>query len=280
MELQARLADFHLLTASPVTPIIGAEISGIDLSQPLSDALFEEVHRALMEYQVIFFRDQDISIEQQKSLARRFGTLHTHPAAPAHEGDTEVMMIRGDDKSKVVAGNFWHSDVSCEEEPPMGTLLHLHQVPPSGGDTLFASMYAAFEALSGPMQSFLSGLSALHGSEHVYRGRYGVKEDPARVYPTAVHPVVRTHPVTGRKGLYVNPSFTVKVRELNSRESEALLRMLYDHMAQPEFHCRFRWRKHSLAFWDNRCTQHFAMWDYYPQVRHGLRVTVKGDRPF
>ncbi|MEE8435654.1 MAG: TauD/TfdA family dioxygenase, partial [bacterium] len=149
-----------------------------------------------------------------------------------------------------------------------------------GGDTLFASMYAAFEALSEPMQSFLSGLSALHASEHVYRGRYGVKEDPGRKFPEAVHPVVRTHPVTGRKGLYVNPSFTLKIQELKRRESEALLRMLYGHMAHPEFHCRFRWQKHSIALWDNRCTQHFAMWDYYPQVRHGLRVTIKGDRPF
>ena len=233
MEMQAQLADFQLLTASPVTPAIGAEISGIDLSQPVSDALFEEIHRALMEYQVIFFRDQDIGIEQQKTLARRFGAVHTHPAAPAHDGDAEVMMIRGDEKSKVVAGNFWHSDVSCEEEPPMGTLLHLHQLPQSGGDTLFASMYAAFEALSEPMQSFLSGLTALHASEHVYRGRYGIKEDPGKEYPEAVHPMVRTHPVTGRKGLYVNPSFTVKVQELKRNESDALLRMLYEHMAQP-----------------------------------------------
>ena len=165
----------------------------------------------------------------------------------------------------------------------MGSILHLNQVPALGGDTMYANMYEAYEALSEPMRVCLVGLTALHDSERTLTVRYGNDgrfRDPQERYPSAVHPVVRTHPVTGRKALYVNSSYTTAINGLSKQESSALLNMLFKHIATPEFHCRFRWRPNSVAFWDNRATQHKAVWDYYPETRSGFRVTVKGERPF
>jgi taurine dioxygenase len=191
------------------------------------------------------------------------------------------MIIHADERSKVVAGNGWHTDVSCDEQPPMATILRMETVPSAGGDTLFASMYAAYETLSGPMKAFLQPLEAIHESAHVYAGRYGSNEADSRdgKFPSAVHPVVRTHPVTGRKALYVNRAFTTRIRGLKPAESRALLDFLFAHQENPEFQCRFRWEPNSVAMWDNRCAQHFAVWDYFPAVRHGLRVSVIGERP-
>ncbi len=264
-----------------LTPVIGAEIHGVDLRLPLGNHTFQRIHDALMTHQVIFFRDQDISTEQHKTFGRLFGELHIHPAAPSPEQHPEILVIHGDENSKHVAGNGWHSDVSCDVEPPLGSILHMHTVPPSGGDTMFASSYAAFEALSDKMQAFLSGLTAAHSGEHVYRGRYRLAVDDAdRKFPEAEHPVVRTHPVTGRQGLFVNSGFTVHIKDMKEKESRALLDFLFEHTRTPEFICRFNWEPGSIAFWDNRCVQHYAIWDYFPAVRHGQRVTVKGDRPF
>ncbi len=266
----------------PLTPNIGAEIHGVDLSKPLDGQTFEEIRSAFLEHQVIFFRDQKITLEQHLAFGRLFGELHIHPAAPSPEGYPEILVVHADKDSKRIAGEAWHSDVSCDEEPPLGSILHVHQVPPSGGDTMFASMYAAYEALSDAMQRFLSGLTAIHEGEHVYRGRYrdeGV-DDTGTTYPSAEHPVVRTHPETGRKALYVNSTFTKHIVDMKRKESAALLGFLCEHIASPEFQCRFNWQQNSIAFWDNRCAQHYAIWDYYPNVRHALRVTVKGDRPF
>ena len=264
----------------PLSPVIGAEVSGVDLSQPLDPQRRAEIHDALMRHLVIFFRDQDITLEQHMAFGRLFGDLHVHPAAPPLAGHREIFVVHADADSKFTAGEDWHSDVSCDVEPPMGSILQLHEVPEPGGDTLFANMYAAFEALSDQMQSFLSGLTAVHGSEHAYRHRYGDATLRDSGYPTAEHPMVRTHPVTGRKVLYVNQVFTTRIKDMKPKESAALLAFLYDHVTTPEFHCRFHWRPKSMAFWDNRCTQHHALWDYYPRVRHGYRVTVKGDRPY
>ena len=275
--------SYDTIAVSPLSPLIGAEIKGVDLSQPLGNQAFQEIHDALLEHQVIFFRDQEMTLEEHKAFGRRFGELHIHPAAPAPDGHTEILTIHADENSKRVAGQRWHTDVSCDVEPPMGSILHLHQVPSPGGDTMFASMYAAYESLSDEMKTFLSGLKAWHSSEHVHKGRYGhvgKLRDGEDTYPTALQPIVRTHPVTGRKALYVNCAFTTHIEGLKKNESDAILSMLYDHIDTPEFHCRFDWRDNSVAFWDNRCTQHRALWDYYPQVRHGFRVTVKGDRPF
>jgi len=170
-------------------------------------------------------------------------------------------------------------DVSCDAEPPMGSILYLKEVPPEGGDTLFASMYAAYDKLSPPIKQLVEGLTAIHDGEPVYRGRFGYAATE-KGFPKAEHPVVRTHPVTGRKALFVNRNFTTQIKELSRLESDALLEMLYRHAETPEFQCRFRWQPNSVAFWDNRCAQHHAMWDYFPQHRHGYRVTIKGDRPF
>ena len=229
---------------------------------------------------MIFFRDQHLTPAQQKAFGRLFGELHIHPAAPKEVPEhPEILVIHADENSKHVAGENWHSDVSCDLEPPMGSILYMHELPPVGGDTLFASMYAAYEALSEPMKRFLEPLTAMHEGEHVYRGRYGV-DDRGKVFPKAEHPVIRTHPVSGRKALYVNGGFTTRIKQLPRPESDAVLQFLYRHVETPEFHCRFRWQVNSVAFWDNRCMQHHAMWDYYPQRRHGHRVTIKGDTPF
>jgi taurine dioxygenase len=263
-----------------VTPLAGAEIRGVDLSKPLDERTFKEIHAALIDNGVIFFRDQHLTPEQQKAFGRLFGELHLHPAAPREVPEhPEILVIHADENSKHVAGENWHSDVSCDLEPPMGSILYMHELPPVGGDTLFASMYAAYDALSEPMKRFLEPLTAMHEGEHVYRGRYGVN-DTGKVFPKAEHPVVRTHPVSGRKALYVNGGFTTRIVQLKRAESDAVLQFLYRHAETPEFHCRFRWQVNSMAFWDNRCMQHHAMWDYYPQRRHGHRVTIKGDKPF
>jgi taurine dioxygenase len=270
---------YETITVRKMTPVIGAEIFGVDLSQPMGNQVFQEVHDALMENLVIFFRDQAVDHDRQMAFGRRFGELHVHPAAPSVPGHPEVMIIHADANSKFVNGESWHSDVSCEDEPPMGSILHLETMPDVGGDTMFANMYAAFEALSPPMQQFLAGLTAVHDGEKLYRGRYS-KDDAGRVYPKAEHPVIRTHPVTGRQALFVNSFFTTRIVQLREDESDALLAFLFRHVETPEFACRFRWQPNSVAFWDNRSAQHHALWDYYPHTRHGYRVTVKGDKPF
>jgi taurine dioxygenase len=273
---------YETIQVKPLTPRIGAEISGINLTKPLGNQQFQEVHDALMEHSVIFFRDQPLDVEQHKAFGRLFGELHIHPGSPPPPGHPEILIIHADKDSKHVAGEKWHSDVSCDEEPPMGSILHLWEVPEAGGDTLFASMYAAYDALSDRMKTYLDGLTATHAGEHVYRNRYSDRghDDTGKVYPRASHPVVRTHPVTGRKSLYVNRTFTTRINELPPDESRAVLNLLWDHCEKPDYQVRFNWANNSVAFWDNRCVQHLAIWDYYPQVRSGYRVTIKGDRPF
>jgi taurine dioxygenase len=274
---------YQRIAVQPVTPAIGAIIEGVELARHLDDqGVVREIHQALLEHLVIFFRDQQLTLEQHKAFGRLFGELHLHPAAPSPPGHPEVLVIHADADSTFANGNDgFHSDVSCDAEPPMGSILHMQQLPPSGGDTLWANMYAAYEALSEPLRHLLDGLTAVHASEHFYRGRYAEQgvNDAGKTYPRNEHPMVRTHPETGRKALFVNPVFTTRIVELAEEESDALLRFLYAHLARPEFQCRFRWEPYSLAFWDNRCTTHYAVWDYYPHTRHGYRVTVCGDRP-
>jgi taurine dioxygenase len=269
------------IEVSRTTPHCGATIRGVDLSQDLPEATFTAIHQALIDHGVIFFRDQTITPEQHTAFARRFGALHIHPAYPMLlEGHPEIMVIFADEKSKRIAGEDWHSDVSCDPEPPMGTILYMLEVPPVGGDTLFASMGAAYDALSAPIQRFLEGLTAIHAGEHVYRGRYENASPVDKAYPKAEHPVIRTHPVSGHKTLFVNRLFTSRIVQLSKLESDAVLEMLYRHIETPEFHCRFQWKPGSIAFWDNRQVQHHALWDYYPHRRRGLRVTIQGDKPF
>ena len=274
-------APYETIGVDRLTPIIGAEISGIDLAGPLSNRTVDELHRALAENLVIFFRDQNITPQQHLAFGRLFGDLHVHPAAPHEPGEPALMKIHADKDSPRANGEEWHSDVSCDAEPPMGSILHIKQCPPHGGDTLFASMYAAYDALSDRMKSYLDGLTAVHDGEPVYRGLYahsGVADKPA--YPKAEHPVVRTHPVTAKKALYVNRIFTSHIVGIPRDESDAMLAYLYRHVENPLFQCRFRWSQNAIACWDNRCAQHRAMWDYWPHTRSGNRVTIKGDRPF
>lgn len=273
--------DEQTIVVRKLTPGIGAEITGVDLAKPLGNHAFQAIHDALMQNLVVFFRDQELTHDQQKAFGRRFGELHIHPTSIATVPDhPEVLVIKADEKSKFVAGEEWHTDVSCDPEPPMGSILYLKEVPPDGGgDTLFASMYRAFETLSPPIQRLCEGLTAIHDGAQVYGGRFGQKPREGG-FPRNEHPVVRTHPVTGRKALYVNRNFTTRIVQLGKRESDALLNLLWDHSETPEFQCRFAWRPNSIAFWDNRAAMHHAMWDYFPHRRLGYRVTVKGDKPF
>lgn len=268
---------YQMIEVEPVTPRIGAIIHGADLTRPLSDESFQDIHDAFMAHLVVFFRDQPMSPEQHLSLGRRLGELHIHPAAPYCHGNPALMKIHTDEHSRRNNGEGWHSDVSADVEPPMASILHLHQTPKHGGDTLFANMYEAYDALSEPVRELLGSLTALHASD--YSGFYG-DHAPQRESPRAEHPVVRTHPVTRRPALFVNGGFTRRILGLTRAESDSILQMLFDHVKNPNFHCRFQWQPHSVAMWDNRCTQHMAVWDYYPETRSGIRVTVKGDRPF
>src|SRR6202166_3576542 len=257
---------YQTIEVKKLTPHIGAEIAGVDLSRPLGNQEFQEVHDALMENLVVFFRDQRLTHDQHKAFGHLFGELAIHPASThSPEGHPEVLIIHADEKSKHVAGEEWHSDVSCDAEPPMGSILYLTEVPPEGGgDTLFANMYRAYETLSEPIKQMLLGLTALHDSAKAHYYRVKATDREAMKFPNAEHPIVRTHPVTGKQGLYVNRGFTLRIPQLQKHESDALLEILYRHIETPEFQCRFKWQANSVAFWDNRCAQHHAMFDYFP----------------
>ena len=272
-------APYESITVEPLTPVIGAQISGVDLAAP-SPRQVAEIERALVAHCVVFFRDQQMTPTQHLDFGRKFGPLHLHPAAPHETGQPELMIITADKDSPRANGEGWHTDVSCDEEPPLGSILYIKECPAQGGDTLFANMFAAYEALSDRMKAYLEGQVAVHDGERNYRGTYanfGVQDKAA--YPRAVHPIIRTHPVSGKKSLYVNRGFTRSIQAIPSDESDAILAYLFEHAANPLFQCRFRWQPNSVAFWDNRSAQHRAIWDYWPQRRYGNRVTVKGDRP-
>jgi taurine dioxygenase len=264
------------IEVQPLTERIGAVITGIDLTNPLSNYEIEQLHDAIKVHQVIFFRNQPITHEQHENFGRHFGKLAIHSGVPGIEGHPEIVKIHADAESKHVAGERWHSDLSCDAEPPMGSILYLHTVPPVGGDTLFCSMYAAYDALSPRMKTYLEGLTAEHNGEIIYRP---ITKEPDRVFPISNHPVVRIHPMTGRKCLFVNSQYVTKINELSARESRAILDYLFAHSEQERFQCRFRWEPHSIAFWDNRSCLHQAIWDYYPKLRSGFRVTVAGEKP-
>ena len=267
--IRGNAMDYRTISAERLTPRIGAVISGIDLSADLTAVQLDDLNRAILDHQVIFFRDQALDPLSLKRLGRRFGHLQAHAlkGLPDHP---EVRKLHADADSKHVAGEEWHTDMTCVSTPPMGSILYLHTLPSGGGDTVFASMYAAYDALSKRMQVYLEGLTATHDGKLAF-GRF----DPSGQYPMAVHPVIRTHPVTGKKVIYVNKGFTSHINEVSQAESEAVLRYLYEHCANPYFQMRFRWEPHSVAFWDNRCTQHLAIWDYFPQVRSGFRVQIE-----
>jgi taurine dioxygenase len=274
--------NYKFINAKPFAPNLGAEIYGVDLSKPIPNEQFVEIHQAFLDYQVLFFKDQGVIPPDQHILfGKRFGPLHAHPAAPTMKGFPEIFEIHATKDSKIANGEFWHSDVSCDAEPPLGTMLQIHIAPACGGDTMFSNMYLAYDNLSTPIKKMIDGLTALHSSEHIYKGRYSDrgKNDQEIHCPEAIHPVVRTHPETGKKALFVNRTFTTRINELSEIESNSVLEILFQHAEHIDYQIRFRWSLNDMAFWDNRCCMHRAIWDYWPEERKGRRVTIKGDRP-
>jgi taurine dioxygenase len=261
----------------PLTPAIGAEVTGIDLAA-LDDLAVAEIKAAFLTHHVLVFRDQDLTREQHKTLGRHFGELHVHPSKRhlGAKGDPEIFTVKTDENTVRNNGGRWHVDVSCEPVPPLGSLLLLTDAPPHGGDTLFANMHLAYETLSPPIQQLLLGLTAYHDGLQDLRW-YGMEPKPGQTYPATTHPVVVEHAETGRPLLFVNEAFTSRIEGLSSNESDALLGLLFSHINNnPAIQCRVSWQPGTLTMWDNRCTQHHAVWDYAPHPRRGERVTVSG----
>jgi taurine dioxygenase len=274
------------LEVRPISGALGAEVSGVDLGR-LDDTTLAGVRRALLDHGVIFFRDQRLDAEQHKALARRFGDIFVHPNYAGTQADPEVVMIRREPGDTKIVGEDWHTDTTMMPEPPMGAILFAIETPPYGGDTLFSSQTAAYEALSDGMKGMLEGLGAVHTDRLVAgpaarmneRRSTKVREDDAWRETISVHPVVRTHPETGRRCLFVNRSYTVAFEGMTGEESAPLLNYLLEHGHRPEFTCRFRWTDGAVAFWDNRCVKHLAIKDSGPFRRLMRRVQIAGDKP-
>lgn len=272
------------LTVEPVAGSIGAEIGGVDLAADLEDAVVTDIRRVWLDHGVVFFRDQDLTPERFLAFARRIGEPAEYPFVPGIDGQPEIIAVIKLPHETVNFGGIWHSDTAYLAEPPMATMLLAREVPPAGGDTMFADMYAAYEALSPAMQELLAPLRAVNSSaladvSKTREDRIRENGEPDdRVYE-AVHPVVRTHPETGRKALYVNVAHTARLEGMTEEESRPLLQFLFQHQVKPEFTCRFRWQPGSLAMWDNRCVQHNPVNDYHGHRRVMHRITLQGDAP-
>jgi taurine dioxygenase len=276
--------SYSHIRAEPLSAYVGAEISGVDLAQPIPDAAFCEIHRAFGKYGVVFFRDQHLTPEQHVGFAERFGPIDINRFFATVPGYPMIAEVRKEPEQTRNIGGGWHTDHSYDQEPALGSMLYAREVPQTGGDTLFAGMYAAYDALSDGLKTTLEGLRACHSNRHVFgreamarrgdlNGRIG---NPDLARQDAVHPVVIRHPETGRKALYVNPGFTLRFDAWTDDESRPLLQYLYQHAVRPEFTCRFHWRVGSLALWDNRSTWHFAVNDYHGERRLLHRVTIQG----
>jgi taurine dioxygenase len=268
------------LHAERLTPALGAVVHGIELKDGLTGDDAAAVGAALDEHLVLFFRDQDLTPGQQAAAAARLGTLYVHPFYPAVDGAAGIIAF-DHGTARRATQNDWHTDVTYLASPPRMSLLYGEVIPPSGGDTLWASMYAAYEALSPGMRSLLDGLTAVHDFSKDFPpsrfASHAVGSDPDEIYtanPAVAHPVVRRHPRTGRAALYVNSSFTTHIEGLPARESAAILRFLFEHVTQPELQVRWRWRAGDVALWDNYYTQHYAVSDYFPQHRRVRRATI------
>jgi len=262
------------ISVKPIAGALGAEVGGVYLGD-LSEDAFAEVRAAFIEHQVLFFRDQEITRDQQKAFARRFGTLQIHPYLQPlkEEGHPEFIVLYSNENVPYLADS-WHSDVTFVSEPPLGSVLRCVVAPEFGGDTMWASMYAAYEALSDKMQRLLSDLVAIHDTARTYFASASPE------MASAEHPVIRTHPESGRRGLFVNSTFTASIKGMKPAESAALLSFLYRYIETPDFSCRFRWRPNSVAMWDNRCTQHRVVADNRAADRIMERVTINGDKPY
>ncbi len=276
----------------PLTPTIGAEVHGVDLSKPIDTTLRERIEQTLLDHQLIFFPKQRMSPDDHVALGRCFGELQTNhpPYLRVLDADhPEIIVIESDEThpaNVVDRANVWHTDITWHECPPAGSILHMQEIPETGGDTMWTSLTAAYDALSEPMQRMLGQLTAVHDlTETVLR--IGTEAnaprdailDFAKQLSSAEHPVVRTHPRTGRKGLFVNRTFTSHIKGIPRAESDAILAFLYEHVIQPEFSVRRRWGKGDVGIWDNRCTSHYAISDYGNAHRRIHRVTILGERP-
>lgn len=272
-----RTTSYDSFDVAPLTPHIGAEVTDVDLSEPLDEQALADVRRAFSDWSVLVFRDQQLDRDAHKRFGRYFGDLHTHPMNYSRAGDPEILKVRTTAESAYTAGDGWHTDVSCDAIPPLASALYITETPEcGGGDTLYADMYLAYELLSPVMQDFLEGLTAVHDGALPYVGAYK-STPPEGGYPRNEHPVITVHPETGRKVLYVNSAFTSHIKGMRPWESRALLEGLHDFIATtPRLYCRVEWQPNTLTLWDNRCTQHHAVWDYYPHTRSGERVSVIG----
>lgn len=270
----------------PLSNAIGAEIGGVDISKELSAQTVADIRQALLDHLVIFLRDQEITPAQQLAFVSRFGDPDIYPFVKGLEDYPQITPILKLPEETVNFGGIWHSDTVYQPEPPMATVLYAKQLPPIGGDTIFANQYQAYESLSEPLRAFLDGLSAVNSAakgsaaqtreDRVADGGTGLAAEVME----AEHPVVRTHPETGRKALYVNTGHTVRFKGMTEAESTPILEYLYQHQIKPEFCCRFIWQPGSMAFWDNRCAQHYPVNDYHGHTRLLHRITLKGDKPY
>ncbi|MCO6417493.1 TauD/TfdA family dioxygenase [Siccirubricoccus sp. KC 17139] len=288
---ELRNSAYRHLEVSPIAGTLGAEVTGVDLSRDLSEEVMGEIRRALLDNLVIFFRDQKLTPARQLAFARRWGDIHLHPFMQGMEDYPEVLEIKKTPADKKNFGGEWHSDQAFTAKPAMGTILYGVEIPSAGGDTLFTNLYAAYEALSPGMKQMLAGVKGVYRGnnlsghdgqtrEQYYAGKLSMKtRDPGDVQTISTHPLVRTHPETGRKALYVG-GHLFKFEDMTEAESRPLIDFLMQHATRPEFTCRFRWNSGSLAFWDNRCTMHFAINDYPAETRIMHRVTVCGDTPY
>ncbi|MEL0105875.1 MAG: TauD/TfdA family dioxygenase [Rhodospirillaceae bacterium] len=289
--------EYNSIDVKPIAGALGAEIFGADLSKPLNDETFGEIYRAWLDHLVIFFRDQEITPAQYIEFANKFGEIHTHPLMKGLDDYPEVLEILKNEDDTYTFGNSWHTDQIFTDKPAKASMLYAKETPPYGGDTLFANMYLAYDALSDGMEAMIGGLRALNKGDNYKRRkqtgdhrsraeRYAaakttmkLKEKPDENRVTeAVHPVVRTHPETGRKSLYISVH-TETLEGFNEDEADIIIDQLREHAMKPEFVCRFNWRPGSIALWDNRCTQHYAMGDYQGFRRRMHRLMIKGDTP-
>ena len=283
------MSAYRHITVSPVSGAIGAEVGGVDLGGALDDAVFDEIHRAFLDHLVLFFRGQDITPDQYLAFAERFGPIADYPFAEdkdGHPGITEIVKEAGDTMN---FGGLWHADTTYQATPPIATLLHARETPPVGGDTMFANMYLAYESLSNGMKRMLDPLRAVStaslrskdgtGARAQLAAQTGRGKNVDRMDMAAEHPVIRTHPETGRKALYVNCAHTSHFAGMTPEESAPLLRFLFDHLGRPEYTCRFAWQPGDLTIWDNRCAQHYALNDYHGHRRLMHRITIEGARP-
>jgi len=280
---------FERISVQPLSSALGAEIGGVDLTQSLDEQTLKEINRAFLDHHVVFFRDQDLSPAKLLAFGRQLGELNILQPLVGPDGQPEIMRVTKEHEDEYAVGHVWHSDAPYTEIPPKASALYAVEVPDRGGDTLFANMYAAYDGLSSPMRDRLAKLMSVNTGPYIYSARGGGTQFSARedartegdpVFSSAVQPVIRTHPETSRRVLYVNPAHTTCIEGMSQQESDAILDMLYRHGSSPEYICRFHWRPGSLAIWDNRCTWHYAVNDYLGQRREMLRLTIKGDRPF